>query len=574
MANYIDIIQRYRTQGDKESSKILDNFIKKVRSHKEVTEDDTKAILNEHKALLEVKNAYLESIKGLSQTSKLYQEYSKQLSEVEKKIQEYVKTGAQSKRQEIENIKIQQQLLTLEERRLRNQDAIIEKTQEEEKAAAKLNSVLKKMQDLSRQKSDQQLGQGSAKTAHDLAWMVEEYKNLQTEAQKYIDILGESHEAVKHFYNGINWTEENNPFRAYRNEAVKARDEIIKLYKENSKLSLQGGHKNLIASNRDAIKEDEKYLQDYERDTLKTIEVLKERLGLNQEEIAFLERSLDINKEKIAVAKEETNRRHKAMLEDKNIAESEKQIAEEQKKQQDMLAEEQKKQQDMLATEFKVFQKNKEDAIRAAARVEREEAKETERIQKEAINEQLKNYKEYYELERKINELSTNKNGEQTASQEYRNLHQITQLQLQKQNVQEIIKENSERLKALGIEENEVKKIAEKKNQEEKARAATEAHNKDLQQQAAAIDQTLKNFAKFTLYYQFIRKLSQGIREAISTMKELDKTFNDVRIVTQDSAEATNQLAQEYAELAKTMGSTTTEVANGAVEWLRQRKNC
>ena len=55
-------------------------------------------------------------------------------------------------------------------------------------------------------------------------------------------------------------------------------------------------------------------------------------------------------------------------------------------------------------------------------------------------------------------------------------------------------------------------------------------------------------------------------------MKELDKEFTDIQMVTGGTQEETAQLAKEYNGLAKEMGSTTVEVAEGAGEWLRQGK--
>ena len=66
--------------------------------------------------------------------------------------------------------------------------------------------------------------------------------------------------------------------------------------------------------------------------------------------------------------------------------------------------------------------------------------------------------------------------------------------------------------------------------------------------------------------------LTDGIRQALDTMKELDKAFTDIQMVTMDSDEQTAQLAQSYNKLAKEMGATTVEVAEGAGEWLRQGK--
>ena len=55
-------------------------------------------------------------------------------------------------------------------------------------------------------------------------------------------------------------------------------------------------------------------------------------------------------------------------------------------------------------------------------------------------------------------------------------------------------------------------------------------------------------------------------------MKDLDKAFTDIQMVTMDSKEQIYDLSLEYNNLAKEMGATTQEVAEGATEWLRQGK--
>ena len=98
------------------------------------------------------------------------------------------------------------------------------------------------------------------------------------------------------------------------------------------------------------------------------------------------------------------------------------------------------------------------------------------------------------------------------------------------------------------------------------------AKNKDIEKTNGLLSGTLGNFMKFTGYYAVLSALKQGINEALDTMRELDKAFTDIQMVTNGTDEETAQLAKEYNSLAKEMGSTTVEVAEGAGEWLRQGK--
>ena len=62
----------------------------------------------------------------------------------------------------------------------------------------------------------------------------------------------------------------------------------------------------------------------------------------------------------------------------------------------------------------------------------------------------------------------------------------------------------------------------------------------------------------------------KAIREGIEYIRELDKELTNIRVVTQITSEEVAALAQNYNELAQSLGVTTLEVAQGSTEWLRQ----
>ena len=94
------------------------------------------------------------------------------------------------------------------------------------------------------------------------------------------------------------------------------------------------------------------------------------------------------------------------------------------------------------------------------------------------------------------------------------------------------------------------------------------ANNKKVSE----LGDTIKKVFNYVLVYRGFQILQNGIQKCIDTMKELDKAFTDIRLVTGGTQEETNQLAQDYNNLARELGSTTQEVAEGASEWLRQGK--
>ena len=88
----------------------------------------------------------------------------------------------------------------------------------------------------------------------------------------------------------------------------------------------------------------------------------------------------------------------------------------------------------------------------------------------------------------------------------------------------------------------------------------------------SSLGDTIQKVFNYVAVYKGFTLLTEGIQKAIDTMKELDAAFTDIQMVTMDSDAQTAELAQSYNNLAKQLGATTTEVAEGAGEWLRQGK--
>ncbi len=81
-----------------------------------------------------------------------------------------------------------------------------------------------------------------------------------------------------------------------------------------------------------------------------------------------------------------------------------------------------------------------------------------------------------------------------------------------------------------------------------------------------------KAFKQFSLYAIALRTIKQAAREAISTIKELDKSLTEQAMVTGKTREQTYKLLSSYQELAAQTGSTTKEIADLATQFMRQGK--
>ena len=81
-----------------------------------------------------------------------------------------------------------------------------------------------------------------------------------------------------------------------------------------------------------------------------------------------------------------------------------------------------------------------------------------------------------------------------------------------------------------------------------------------------------KAFKQFSLYAIALRSIKTAAREAISTIKELDKSLTEQAMVTGKTRTQTYALLSSYQEMAAALGTTTKEVASVATEYMRQGK--
>lgn len=84
-------------------------------------------------------------------------------------------------------------------------------------------------------------------------------------------------------------------------------------------------------------------------------------------------------------------------------------------------------------------------------------------------------------------------------------------------------------------------------------------------------DNSLQSLIADTITYTVsLQSLQQVIQSVISETVSLNDSMTQIRLVTQGSSESTKALMSDYSEIAKQLGTTTSAVADSAVEWLRQ----
>lgn len=80
----------------------------------------------------------------------------------------------------------------------------------------------------------------------------------------------------------------------------------------------------------------------------------------------------------------------------------------------------------------------------------------------------------------------------------------------------------------------------------------------------------MKTALMYSIAYGAIYEVVEAFNKVIDTVKELDKATVDLQIVTGKTREEAQELVATYSKMAQTLGSTTMEVAEAAIEWQRQ----
>lgn len=175
--------------------------------------------------------------------------------------------------------------------------------------------------------------------------------------------------------------------------------------------------------------------------------------------------------------------------------------------------------------------------------------------------------KEMAQNQQRINALEKSPNGK------IDNAAEINQL---KQNNEEIQKMRNEKMKIVSQDEQLLKNANEIEARYRRQTDALKSQNNSLKETVSFTEKmkkSIENIGRYVLMYKALNAIETATRSALETVVELDAAFTDIQLVTGETDEQIQQLSEDYNELAKQMGSTTKEVAEGASEWLRQGKS-
>ena len=80
----------------------------------------------------------------------------------------------------------------------------------------------------------------------------------------------------------------------------------------------------------------------------------------------------------------------------------------------------------------------------------------------------------------------------------------------------------------------------------------------------------IERFAVWGVAMKVWTGIGEGISNCINYVKELDSAMTNIRVVTMDTKEATDALLSSYNQLGQELGASTTDIAEGAVDWLNK----
>ena len=195
------------------------------------------------------------------------------------------------------------------------------------------------------------------------------------------------------------------------------------------------------------------------------------------------------------------------------------------------------------------------------------------------IKEYINNLKLQYKTQQEIQKLSIkmeNQSGnELAASEAYK-----AALESRIDNLQEQLPYYDQQSKKLGnikLEEEQIVSLEKQKNNlakqqqiaQEKINATVKDQRNLLEEIVGGFKQAFRNMTDASIAYEIIGMIRQGITELLQTIREMDSALVDLQIASGGTRDEMHDMMMDLNDLATEVGKTTTEVAQGANDWLR-----
>lgn len=195
------------------------------------------------------------------------------------------------------------------------------------------------------------------------------------------------------------------------------------------------------------------------------------------------------------------------------------------------------------------------------------------------IKEYINNLKLQYKTQQEIQKLSIkmeNQSGnELAASEAYK-----AALESRIDSLQEQLPYYDQQSKKLGnikLEEEQIVSLEKQKNNlakqqqiaQEKINATVKDQRNILEEIVGGFKQAFRNMTDASIAYEIIGMFRQAVTELLQTIREMDSALVDLQIASGGTREEMHDMMMDLNSLATEVGKTTTEVAQGANDWLR-----
>lgn len=128
----------------------------------------------------------------------------------------------------------------------------------------------------------------------------------------------------------------------------------------------------------------------------------------------------------------------------------------------------------------------------------------------------------------------------------------------------------------IAVSEGDIAKVRTLNEQFQIQKAALSAGKTALDSWTSGIKNAIKQTIEYSISIGLVYGALNQIRQGLQFVKDLNKEMTNIQVLQVTGAQTPEEignLALQYNDLAKEMGATTIEVAQGSVEWLRQGKS-
>ena len=122
------------------------------------------------------------------------------------------------------------------------------------------------------------------------------------------------------------------------------------------------------------------------------------------------------------------------------------------------------------------------------------------------------------------------------------------------------------------VDESQIKKQIKKLSKSTSIKVDTKGAKKNVDNLGSSIGSAMRKTVEWAVAVGAVYGAFNQLKKGITFISDLNNAMTQIQMVSGMTADETENLAVEYNQLAKEISATTLEVANGALEWVKQGK--